>query len=1447
MDRLRTLTVALLLLLMCGAPLAHSEEVSQADKDRAAKAKYYAERYEMYDYARDVAKGVKNDALNVITLADIYRAKAKSLRSDSRREDEWNKAWADALEITYSSKSEKAKLHFYTLLFDRIEAKGYAKDEVIPFTMGGANRTTNAERAAEAYRELDTRVQAGLDKIANFPFDWLDTAGDHPERVEVYNSMLMSFYLRQRSAYVRGMCAPEGSQIRRDWMDNAAAVFSDFTWEVIDALMIPECVWDGYVLLGHASRAVGDSDAAVSNYRALPETMADFGFNPENYLVQIRAFEGYNLAAQVLLNDYAGNREKLEEAIEMVDRVLRLYPGSSDTPMGKELLMYGVAARAQIQGADLDPEVLNKLFELAGPGQDPHIALRASEQLANIAMVTGMSNELRIRCAQTLVNKSNDLNFRAAQVLHSVLANCSTIEEFESYAPYCYYNIGLIYEGQYRFLDAAVVYREGADRLSYFRDESWKESEEKLPAHFFNAEGKARFTSEFNKARFELATKGDAYELPALIGKQALSCVKWLSSSTYGDGDNPEFQRMQAEYQQWFAPMSGLAEQYAAVSNEASRLYNSGDYANAAEHWIGSQLGGSFLRDNYLAGNALALAATRGTSVGEGRIGRQRLLRDGYTLRQVEFEGQANRLDADFADVPKSLRDDLRMHLDRLLNNSGILGKQYSWELAQYALKRAILSKVNSDARKLEEAGVSLEGLTLAQAVAAHAQVINKPFFQRLQHDPTMYMCAKAAYRLSLLMVEPVVDGAGQAARDLVQKLRLEREAEALDWLSIYDTTYGIHIKAAIELADKVEVREEASTMQEYALQMLFNTWYDSSRKESSNKLLDTFNKINDFAKAKKDATTDPAEIERLDNLIRSLASKLADKLRKYELPIFVALKKPADNLTRIAGHLDKGLIEYYAFQPAEGEPAPKLKDIAPEVRRETVSTYLYNRILSEGLTATMPDDDVNLVPEDLITTFKEDWQAWQVEYTKLYKEALIVEVDRLIAAETDKIVVGVLRSARGLIESKGSDAGINLILKNARDDNMNSDSRATLSFAADTLSNTAGALQFGVGDVFRFEMVKYIEDLSSKILDLASTHLSKALNATILYNEKRGTSIYDDPDNARAYAAFFSTLKNHEEAYTAWSIVLQQREKLYGDQSFININESSKRAADPDLLAEELITRFELGNAAFELYSADKQGEKADAYLHEALIQLRRVSNVMQWRISLELNKSRRPEWLLNLERLTPTLSNAIDTIYIPGGTAYTQVLLEYAAVDESGEQIRTPDWEGRKYYQQANQFLTKAEVEKAKADGKIESEYFALPVTSAELLKEASILRYAIELGLFQLSGGFYRNDYREAFFNWIQVKEIEAEVLARKNAPAEEAIAPVQRIAPELLKICLREESVFDDASKAFIEEAKAKLIDACDKLIAGGKADWMKTNMSIGGELPWFKAKYPTLFK
>jgi hypothetical protein len=750
------LGLLLLLALACAAPAGLEAREAEYGRYLGVRLRMYDEAYQVLDEAIKSASGTERSRL--------MRIKAEVMISQGDHEFQRtgdvaarNRLYQQALGI-FGEATDTPSIATRGELMNRLARETRRTDPE-----GARTMARNAAAMLDKERKRLEELRMGLD--------------DSPFRA-FYNEYSRIFFQMCTSHYIAGLTYEPGSSGRLAAFRDALNWLGEFQFALDDPT---EEQILSFELQGEIALASGNPEQAVGHFMGLTGFVSTFNIN--SYVGRLALQHGYLRAAEILTNELDFEPANLERTIALFAEANARYGQFSDLEFHfKRFQLFRISAQIKL-GGDQIRTAIDQLFRLAAD-RDVGFRRQAMSVLAEVATRPELDDATRLRCAETvyseLATNSIPVVLRNIAAYQSILTSANTVERFETYAPLCFIRIAEMYSSMWRFLDAALVYREAAYRTGYFMNKF--DGVEQVPAHM--------------RDRCPMIT--DANELRAFPSEMATLFRRhavFLTSAEYGEPNNREYQALLNEANELRAALGGLTAQRDLMYQLAQQQFANKNYAQAAVRYLS-------LPTSYRSYHIGLYVAARCYYLLMDDIAAPRISRRGADEERESdefFAEQRDRHATDLAVLPRTMWEGIEAPHWEAIMDSSTPDNLANWHKAVYFYKKYFLIEAARIWPQLEENFKDEEGnlpdnLTMADAIRGVAQVYNQRY---MRENPTggdgdrdMKRMGYAAYDLAYLLRNPPRNVAP------VERERL-RELErglALDILRPFWTLYGPHL-----------------------------------------------------------------------------------------------------------------------------------------------------------------------------------------------------------------------------------------------------------------------------------------------------------------------------------------------------------------------------------------------------------------------------------------------------------------------------------------------------------------------------------------------------------------------------------------------------------------------------------------------------------------------------
>ncbi|MCA8910989.1 MAG: hypothetical protein KDB82_04755 [Planctomycetes bacterium] len=1043
------------------------------------------------------------------------------------------------------------------------------------------------------------------------------------------------FYHYCRAFYVKGMTYELGSPDRESKLRECEKWIGEFLFS-LDYPTEEQVLT--YPLQGDIELARGRPDAAAAKFIDCVNFLS--GESATAYIGRLAMEHGYLRAVELLTTELDFDPKNLQKCVELYAEAYAKYGGIPELDFYfKRFQLYRISALIKLGDESQIKGAIDLLFKLAGD-KDINFRRQALVVLADIATRDNLDNELRFKCAGTVYAEldTNPVSviLKNIQAYQSLIVACSDVEKFETYAPACFVRIGEMYSRMWRFLDAALIYREACYRTIYFQEKFSAGSS--VPSHM--------------KGRCALITDGKSLNgFPGEMANQYARHASFLTDKNYGEPDNRYFQKLSDDANELKAKLSGEAARMELAFDSAKDLYDQKKYHQAAVRMV--NLPASF-RSYQLA---LYIGAKAYFNVSEDS-GARRNNRSGEKDKEnfkwdVEdpewYQEQIARHKTDFHNLPAKLLDGVaKPHWDAILDPD-TPDQLANWHKAVYYYKKYFLYEAD---KAWDKVGPLLEGNehpTIADAIGAVAQARNAAWLRdnpggEGEPDPDMKRMGYAAYDLAYLLRNPPKN----LAKEKIAELQEQERSLALGILGPYWKWFGTH------LAGSKAYQKGALTLSFYALA-------DAKDEDACEEVYRAY--VQAF----------PDD----DKEIRRMVSNVYAILREKLTPKTNAMAKAASVLISRSNQLKKNAFErinakYSDEWAKDAERLEKAK--TGHEHRMILAEHFWQRWIVELLFEGDKNADVRENLPDLKATIQAKWDKMAEEYPTRWAKAVRAEYDTQmkkknfapLKAELDKAISNV-------DQFEVADKLQSLLDAETNKKDADNTKLQLLSDLMNYIHIATDELAYFTGTIFIYELGDFLDKLASDVLERARPFTTRLLKYYEEYRVRRGEG---GPEGLKEEAVLMLGHQyfqigdwNNTIKYLSNYVERFGGEKTWGKEESIPVDERNNRVGKTGS-ANELEVKYQLGKAYLELYKEDKDIEK----LKKAALLMRRC-----WSFNLLRDANKKMN-----DKYTLLFQNELEDNYLYISNAMAEIFLR---LHEAGD-IKI-DWP--KYVDQSTRTLAK------------------------------------------------------------------------------------------------------------------------------------------------------------
>lgn len=1111
--------VAVLFLVGCASPAAMARDQAEYGRYLGVRLRMYEEAYEILDKAIAKAEGAeKNTAKQA--KADVLKSQADYNYSQDGDEANRQKLYRDAIDIfgdatTPESVLAKSRMQLEAAKMLQRVAPAVAREY--------------CDAAIKACDAVRITMEAGRNNPA------------------VWNKIYLTFskvgFTLVNGYYVKALTFAVSDPERSVWLRQCEDKLAEFQFSLDDATAEQVLSFE---LQGDIELARGQPEAAVGKFRDLVDFVKTW--DPE--AVGALALEhGYLRAAAILTSELDYDPRFLNQVVELYNAAFARYGAVRKLDYYfKSFQLYRVSAMIKLGDPEKVAGAIDSLFRLA-TDTDASFRRQAMSVLADVASRDKLDNDLRFRCATTVYKDLASLPYTVmlsvAQAHQALLASCSDVQTFETYGPACFERAGFIYAGMWRFLDAAMVYREGAARTAYFQTKF--NDKDPVPAHMLGRSERIK----------------DGPTLVAFPGDMAGEYVKnakILVSAKYGEPGNAKYAEILSHAEKIKAALGGWKAEQDRKFNEAGKRVESKQYVQAAVKY--ANVDPRYREKYFLAINNSAAAYYRATY-------------EGGTFLRVNAAGEPDERESEdwfkqqkdhFGDgleaLPDSMKKGHEAHWEAVLNRS-MPGPVANWHKGLAQFKKYFLIEI---ARAWPDVGPTLkdnpkpdyiDGL-LALTRLRNAAWQRLPADRR-EPDGDLRRMAAALYYFAYMLRNPPKGEGGDAE---VDKLRKENQPDATRVLTPYWEQFGPHMDGLEELKS-------------VTLKMVFGAQRDAGDVERAEATYRTYCEA--FAK-------DTAGI--LD-LIRPLFSLVQERV----LPRAQAMIRLSQDLESYSNQLKKGVFN--AIDPVrEADAFKKYTDAKTELgRHRALADYFWNKwMLARTFQGERKDDIARELP-DVLPRITQRWQDLAGLVPGRWADAVKAELDaQLQLAQFKAIAPLVTTETAGVSKYDLFDRVKALREKPGQNDAA---VQSLVSLFAAIEANTEH-LRYFTGTVFIYEFGDFLVGVANDITQRARPITTYFLKYYEEKNVKTGDATAGvRQDVLKQLCDLYFSIGDWEHAihYLQEYLTRFGGEKEYGKEESIEVDARSK-AVGRAKSGEELEIKYQLGRSYLERYKVKNDVE---------------------------------------------------------------------------------------------------------------------------------------------------------------------------------------------------------------------------------------------------------------
>lgn len=1284
MPRILTgLAVALLLSLAAGN--AHARDMIEYGRYLGVRLQMWEESYEVLDKiiqsgsAEEKARARRNKA-------EVMKVEADVVYSQDQNDNERTARYGKALAV----------------FGDPDDPAGVAAKGIMQLDLALALRRTDPN-AARSYCEeaiaMLKKQREHLDNNVRF--------GDPQLWTKVYPDYSRIYYHFCRAYYVKGMSYELGSEDREAQFKLCENAIGEFQFSLEDPT--EELVLT-FPLLGDIEIARGNPENAVSKFEGCVSFLK--GEASTGYLGRLAMEHGYLRAAELLTSELDYDPRNLEKCVNLYAEAFAKYGQLSELSFQfKRFQLYRISAliklgdEAKVRGA------IDQLFKLAAD-RDITFRRQALVVLADIATRDSLDNELRFKCAG-MVYAELDTNpvsviLKNIQAYQSLLAACKDAKTFETYAPACFTRIGEMYARMWRFLDAALVYREACYRTLYFAEKFGPD--DAVPEHM--------------KDRCALIKDGKSLNsFPAEMSNLFARHAGFLVHKDLGEPNNKFFQKLSSDADQLKAELAGKAAKMELAYKSANDLYREKKFHQAAVRMV--SLPADFRSYHialYIGAKAYFNVSEDPNAPRHNRRGEQDKDNFKWDIEDAEwYQGQRDRHAADLGALPASLYDGIeKPHWDAIVD-SKTADQLANWHKAVYFYKKYFLFEAKKAWDEISPLLEGKESLGIADAMGAIAEIRNAKWMRdnpsgQGAADLDMKRMGFAAYDLAYLLRNPPkkLDDATRAAL-----LDAERPL-ALAILAPYWKWYGMH------LADSPNYKQGS-------LRLSFGALSEARDEDACEEVYRAY--IEAF----------PDDTAQIRYMVSNLYAILRDKLT----PKTSAMALASSKLVSYSNLLKKNSFERIngAAKDAEGNPLAGFADDEKRLneakglhqKRMVLAEHFWQRWMLDLFLDAERNQDLREYLPDLKEAVEQKWKAMAEEYPARWAKAVRAEYDAQMKKESFKPIKDELAKA---LSGAADHELVDKIkaLQDAEAARQGGDG-AKIALLADLLaflSVSTDALAYFTGTIFIYDLGNHLEKLAQDVDERARPSTTRILKYYEEYRMQRGQGGMESltEKDVKLLGKQYFRIRDWSNTVKYLGDYVERfgGERAWGKETEVPVDQRSKRIGKTSS-GNELEIKYMLGTAYLELF---KEGGDVEN-LKKAALLLRRCWCFNLVRDANEVG-GKQYSWVKSTNQDDTDLQKAIEDYYLYIGRTMAEIFL----LMHEQKDLKS-SWPAY-----ADQYTKTLEPKK---DGdKVVRQ--AVPADAAGCLWHASQIHLRIWASFKLLSAYQFRSEFRENLESWLKL---------------------------------------------------------------------------------------------
>jgi hypothetical protein len=1270
--------VVLMAACLC-APALNARDQVEYGRYLGVRLQMWAEAYEVLD--KVIASG---------SPAEKSRAK--------RSKAEVMKTEADVVYVDDANKRMERYEEAVEIFGEATEPADVLSKGVMQLDLALSMRRLNATKARQFCDEAREAMKKVVDELEGIRFNNVARFKEH------YLSFSGLYFRMCYASYVKGMTYDAGSADREAQFRQCEADLDIFSFALDDPTEDSVLT---YPLRGDIEIARGNFEAAAGQFISCVSYLD--GEAATEYIGRLALEHGYLRAAELLTTELDFEPKNLQKCIDLYAEAFTKYGSITELDFYlKRLALYRISAVIKLGDESKIKAAIDSLFKLAND-RDITFRRQALMVLADIAARDNLDNEVRFRCADTVYKGIEtspvlSLMLKNIQAYQSMLVACKDVKTFETYAPVCFTRIGNLFHGMFRFLDAALIYKEGCYRTAYFQEKFAADAT--VPEHM--------------KDRCELIIDGKTLNgFPGEMANQFARNAGFLIHKDYGDPKNKYFQDLSKAADLLKATFAGGQAKMDLAYKSAKAMYDRKQYHPAAVRMVNLPATyKSYHVALYIGAKSYYNVSEDANAPRNNKRGENNKADYLYDIEDADwYQEQLSRHATDLATLPAALYTGIeKPHWDAILD-SKTPDQLVNWHKAAYYFKKYFLFEVK---KSWDEISPLLdEKSTLADAIGALAQVRNGKWLRDNPSgagdpDPDMKRIGYAVYDLAYLLRNPPK---GLTEEERSALLTSERDL-VLAIMRPYWKWFGAHLAGS-------------ENYKQGALRLSFGALSEARDEDACESVYRAY--IEAF----------PDDAVYINWAVIVLYRILIDKLR----PKTSAMAQANSKLISYSNLLKKNSFERIngAAKDSDGKPLPGFAEDEKRLtaakgaheKRLILAEHFWQRWMLEQFIDSPKNAELRDNLPDLKDTIKRKWDEMAEAYPKRWADAVKAEYDTQIKKDNFKGVRDELNKA----VASGTNYEIVDKIKAVQDaeaakkepDNTRigqlNDLLVYISLATDELA-------YFTGTIFIYEFAGFLDQFGAEILERARPSTTRILKYYEESRVRRGEggleSLLEDEVKLLGNQYFLIRDWSNAIKYLDDYVARFGGERVWGKEESIAVDQRTKIIGKSSA-ARELQVKYQLGKSHLERYKETKDIED----LKKAALHMRRCWSYNLVRDSNELN-NKAYAWVNNgVKDDIYQLQKVIEDYYVYISADMAEIFL---LLHEAGDvKIAWP-----KYQDQATRTLEQSK----------EHPLQDVPADKAGYLWEASQIHLKVWVQ-FRLLGRYqFRSEFRANLEGWLKL---------------------------------------------------------------------------------------------